>query len=113
MTLFLQLLLAVVITSLTILVSVLGFQIFQLLHEFKLSLKKLNAILSHTESLSDSAARPVAAVNNFFAEVKDLVRDTQDEIIDSTPDKVITSVAKSDKFPKRFFRRSGLPLRPS
>jgi hypothetical protein len=114
MGLFIQLLLAVVITSMTILVSVLGIQVFQILHEFRLTLKKFNKILENTETLSESAARPVVAVNNFFSEVKDLVKETQDEILDSTPDKlIVTTTTKQDKFHKRFFRRSGLPLRAS
>jgi hypothetical protein len=115
MGLFVQLLLAVVITSMTILVSVLGIQVFQILHEFRLTVRKFNKILDNTQTLSENAARPVMAVNSFFAEVKDLVKETEDEIIDDAPDKLIvnTATSKQDKFHKRFFRRSGLPLRAS
>lgn len=115
MNLFIQLLLTVVITSLTIMVSVLGIQVFQILHDFRLTLKKLNRILDNTETMSQTAVRPLVAVNSFFAQVKDLVKETQDEIIEDTPDKLIVASenSKQDKFHKRFFRRSGLPLRAS
>jgi hypothetical protein len=110
-------LLSVVILTLTFLVTFAGIQVFHILHEFRLSLKKLNKILDNTQTLSDSAARPVTAVNAFFSEVKQLVNQTQDEIIVSSSDRVIESVSQSptpqSKPHRTFFRRSGLPLRPS
>jgi len=112
MTTFIQLLLAIVISTLTFLVALAGVQVFHLLHELRLALKKFNRILDHTQALSETAARPITAVNDFYAEVKDLVNQTQDKIIDDTQDKVIpVHQAKSSR--QRFFRRSGLPLRPS
>ncbi|MBI2008777.1 hypothetical protein HYS82_03935, partial [Candidatus Amesbacteria bacterium] len=71
-------------------------------------LKKLNFILENTKTLSNRAAKPITAVNEFFTEVKDLVHHTQDEIIESTPDRVV-----SEHHPKHLFHRSGLPLHPS
>ncbi len=113
MTILVQLLLIAVISTLTILVSAAAFQVFQILHEFRLTLKKINRILDNTHTLSESAARPVTAVNEFFTEVKDLVSVTQDQIIDETPDTVITPPSSHIHPIRRFFRRSGLPLRPS
>lgn len=114
MTLAVQILLSAVIISLTVLVSVVGIQIFQILHELRLTLKKANRILDNAESLSESAAKPITAVNHFFSDVKSLVKDTEDEIIDSLPDKVIPPANEThNPFHKRFFHRSGLPLRPS
>lgn len=104
MTVFLQILLGTVIIVLTFLVAFAGFQVFHLLHELKLALKKINQILDHTHTLSASAAKPITAVNEFFTEVKDLVGHTEDEIINSLPDRV---------HKPRLFHRSGLPLRPS
>lgn len=115
MNLFIQLLLTVVITCLTIIISVIGIQVFQILHDFKITLKKLNHILDNTETISQTTVRPLVAVNSFFAQVKELVKETQDEIIEDVPDKLIVASEnpKQDKFHKRFFRRSGLPLRVS
>ncbi|OGD10231.1 hypothetical protein A2397_02555 [Candidatus Amesbacteria bacterium RIFOXYB1_FULL_44_23] len=113
MTLVIQLLLAVVITTLTFLISIAAIQVFHILHEFRLTLRKVNHILDNTQTLSDSVTRPVSAVNNFFSEVKTLINTTQDEIIDSTSDKVIQTPKLNDKSPHHFFRRSGLPLRSS
>ncbi len=112
-----QLLSAVVILTLTFLVAFAGIQVFHILHEVRLSIRKFNRILDHTQSLSETAARPITAVNSFFSEVKDLVSQTQDNLIESTPDRVITtpsihtSSAKSHSH--RFFRRSGATLKAS
>ncbi|TSC87652.1 MAG: hypothetical protein G01um101416_417 [Microgenomates group bacterium Gr01-1014_16] len=108
MTSFVQLLLVIVIATLTFLITFAAIQVFHILHEFRLVLKKLNFILENTRTLSDRAAKPISAVNEFFTEVKDLVHHTQDEIIDSTPDRVITEHRE-----KHLFHRSGLPLHPS
>lgn len=113
MTLLIQLLLVAIVTTLTILVSMAAFQVFQILHEFRETLKKVNRILDNTQTLSESTARPITAVNNFFTEVKGLVQETQEEIIESTPDKVITPSQTKTSLRQRFFRRAGLPLRPS
>lgn len=113
MTLFIQLLLIAIITTLTVLISAAAYHVFHILHEFRLTLKKLNRILDNTQTLSEASARPVTAVNNFFTEVKGLVAETQDEIIEQTPDKVITPPQSKSVRLHRFFRRSGLPLRPS
>jgi len=114
MTTFIQLLLAVIITSLAFLLSVIGIQVFHLMHDFRESVKKFNRILDNTRVLSETAARPVTAVNQFFTEVKDLVNVTEDQIIEQTPDKLITPPhSKEHKNLQHFFHRSGLPLRPS
>jgi hypothetical protein len=109
-----QILLGIIIVSTAVLVAALGIQVFQIFYEIRLVVKKINRILDDTRSLSETAVKPIAAVNNFFSEVTDLVKETQDEIISQTPDKVITPSSGSRlRFPKRFFHRSGLPLRPS
>lgn len=113
MTIFIQLLLAAIITALAFLMTLVGIQVFHILHEFRLTLKKVNKILDHTHTLSDAASRPVTAVDQFFTDVKDLVNETQDDIIDNTPDTVLRPPHQKEKFHQRFFHRSGLPLRPS
>lgn len=104
-----QFLLALVIVTLTFLVVLVGVQFFRVLHELKQALVKLNRIMDHTQQLSDSAVKPLAAVNQFFSEVKDLVGQTQDEIISQTPDRV---VASSKSLKRRLFHRAGQFLRP-
>lgn len=113
MPIFLQILLGATILLSTFLVTFAAIQVFHILSEFRQALKKLNRILENTQTLSDSAAKPIAAVNNFYSEVKTLVNDTQDRIIESTPDRVISPTSHSSQTPKRFFRRAGQFLRPS
>jgi hypothetical protein len=115
---FVQLLLAVVISTLTFLVTFAAIQVFQILYEFRQSLKKLNQILDNTQTLSEGAAKPISAVNEFFSEVKDLVDDTQEELIADTPDRVVPQKERRPRLQlkeagRRFFHRSGAPLRPS
>lgn len=121
MSTFVQLLLVIVISTLTFLITFAAIQVFQILFEFKQTLKKINEVLNHTQTLSASAAKPITAVNDFFSEVKGLVDETQEEIISATPDRVITPKEEVQTHPvthikdmsRRFFRRSGLPLRSS
>lgn len=115
MSILIQILLAAVILTTTTLVAIAGIQVFHILREFRLALQKLNHIMDNTQSLSAASAKPITAVNEFFTEVKSLVNETQDEIIDSTPDRVVTpphSLPVRAK-PHRFFHRSGAALRPS
>lgn len=112
MPIFTQILLSIVILTVTFLVAVAGFQVLHLLHDFRQVLQKLNHILSNTQTLSDASAKPVIAVNEFFTGVKTLVDQTQDEIIDATPDRIITPHHSVSKKPHLFYR-SGSPLRPS
>ncbi len=99
MTSLAQFLLVIVITTLTILVAVVAVQVWQILYEVRQGIKKFNRILDNTHTLAEASAKPIAAVNQFFSEVKDLVNQTEEEIIDEPK--------------KHFFHRSGLPLRPS
>ena len=108
MTNFVQLLLVIVIATLTFLITFAAIQVFHILHEFRLAMKRINRILDNTQTLSNTAAKPITAVNEFFTEVKDLVHHTQDEIIESTPDRIL-----SEHREKHLFHRSGLPLHPS
>ena len=115
MAVFLQILLSVVILSLTVMVTVAGIQVFHILHEIRQALKKVNSILQNTDTLSTYSAKPVSAVNEFFSEIKTLVTKTEDQIIESTPDRVLQPSTSPQKqsLKSRFFRRSGAPLRAS
>lgn len=105
---FVQLILVIVIATLTFLITFAAIQVFHILHEFRLAMKRINRILDNTQTLSNTAAKPISAVNEFFSEVKNLVHHTQDEIVESTPDRVI-----SEPRPHHFFHRSAPPLHPS
>lgn len=105
---FVQLILVIVIATLTFLITFAAIQVFHILHEFRLAMKRINRILDNTQTLSNTAAKPITAVNEFFTEVKDLVYHTQNEIIESTPDRVL-----SEPRSKHVFHRSGLPLHAS
>lgn len=121
MTSLTQFLLVTVITTLTILVAVVAVQVWQILYEVRQAMKKINKVLDNTQTVSDITAKPIASVNQFFSEVKQLVNQTQDEIIEATPDRVISTVQPQvileeeidDGPKKRFFHRSGFPLRAS
>lgn len=113
-----QFLLVIVITTLTILVAVVAVQVWQILYEVRQGIKKFNKILDNTHTLAQASAKPITAVNHFFSEVKTLINQTQDEIIEATPDRVVTSAeskpeSAAEEIKKRFFHRSGFPLRPS
>ena len=70
MAVFIQVLLSVVILSLTVLLTAAGIQVFLILHEARQALKRINSILQNTDTLSSASAKPITAVNEFFAEVK-------------------------------------------
>lgn len=118
MTNLVQFLLIVVISTLTFLIAFVAVQVFQVLHEARIALKKFNALLENTHTLSESAVKPIVAMNQFFSEVKGMVSTTENQIIGDTPDRVMTTVKSSHESvsttdnSKRFFRRAGAMLRP-
>lgn len=108
---FAQLVLVIVVATLTFLVTFAAIQVFHILHEFRLALQKFNRILDHTQTIANTTAKPLTAVNEFFTDVKDLVNQTEDDLIAQTEDKIITP--RHEKTSRRFFHRSGVPLHPS
>ena len=115
MAVFIQVLLSVVILSLTVLLTAAGIQVFLILHEARQALKRINSILQNTDTLSSASAKPITAVNEFFSDVKTLVAKTEDEIIEATPDRVVQPSTRHSPSSLRshFFRRAGLPMRSS
>jgi hypothetical protein len=109
MAIFIQLLLAVVITTLTLLIGIIAVQLFQILHEFRQTVRKINRILDNTQVMTETVARPISAVNNFFGQVRDMVNRTEEQIIEQTPDRVLPG--GKPRFFRRLFHRAGLPLR--
>lgn len=107
-----QFLLIVVISTLTFLITVVTIQVFKLIQEARYAIRKLSQILENTQTVSDASARPIAAVNQFFAEVKDMVDTTENKIVGETPDRIIKTQPLVTS--KRFFHRAGAMLhRPS
>lgn len=59
-----QVLLIVVITTLTILLTIIGVQVFFILREFKRTIEKINKMLDDAGTISESVARPIASLAN-------------------------------------------------
>lgn len=95
MTGFLQLLLIVVVSTLTFLITFAAIQVFHILHEFRLTIRRLNHLLDRAQNL------PLPPV----AETKPPVTEVPEDRVIATP--------QHESLKRRFFRRSGLTLRPS
>jgi len=106
-----QLLLVVVISTLTFLITVVAIQVFKLLQDARVVLQRLTKLLDNTQTISESAARPIAALNQFFTEAKELVNTTETEMIAETPDRVMTSSNPKTSSTRHFFHRAGAMLR--
>lgn len=58
-----QALLVVIITVLTIILAVIGFQVFLILREFQGSIKKVNKMLDDMGVVSEAISRPIASLS--------------------------------------------------
>ena len=105
-----QFLLVVVAVTLTFLITFAAVQVFQILHEIRVSVRKFNQLLDNTHYLSESAAKPIAAMNDFFTEVKDMVSNAETQILEQSADRVIEAT-DTNPGPRRFFHRAGQALR--
>lgn len=65
-----QFLLVLVITTLTVLLVIIGLQVVNILREFRRSLEKINKILDDAGLISSSVAKPLADFSGFFEGVK-------------------------------------------
>ena len=59
-----QLLLIAVVTVLTVLLAIIGVQVFFILREIKESIKKFNKMLDDAGTISESVARPIASLSS-------------------------------------------------
>jgi hypothetical protein len=59
-----QILLIIVITTLTILLTIIGIQVFYILREFKRMIVKMNKILDDAGMISGAVARPIASLSD-------------------------------------------------
>jgi hypothetical protein len=58
-----QALLIVIITVLTIVLAIIGFQVFLILREFQGSIKKVNKMLDDMGVISEAVSRPIASLS--------------------------------------------------
>lgn len=68
-----QILLTMVITTLTILLVVIGIQVVKILQELRKSLEKVNKILDDATAISGSITKPIVGFSGFFDGFKDSV----------------------------------------
>lgn len=59
-----QLLLVIVVTTLTILLTAVGIQVFFILKEVRRSVEKMNKILDDTGTISESVAKPISSLSS-------------------------------------------------
>ncbi len=65
-----QLLLVVVVTSLTTLMIFVGIQVVYILREVRESMEKVNKILDDAGLISESVAKPIAGVSGFLTGIQ-------------------------------------------
>lgn len=65
-----QFLLIIVIASLTIMVLIIGFQVYKILKELQMTILKVNKILDDTGQMTESVAKPMAAASGFLMGLK-------------------------------------------
>lgn len=65
-----QILLIVVISILTVLLTFIGVEIYQILKEFRRGLKKFNGIIEDAHTVSSSVAEPVSEARELFHGLK-------------------------------------------
>ena len=69
-----QILLTVVISVLTVLLTIIGIAVYQILKEFKKSVEKINLILDDSHRVSSAVAQPVEDVSEILHGIKGGVR---------------------------------------
>ncbi len=119
-----QILLYSVVTILTVLLVVLGVQVFFILKEAKRTLDKINKILDDANLISESVARPIVGFSNFLEGVKsfgNLVNmvmnknggaDTQRDYSEEEPEEPLphSHIQVLQERGRRFFHKDGKPL---
>ncbi len=67
---FTQFLLAVVVISLTVMLLLVGFQVYKILKELQISITKMNKILDDTGVMTESVSKPMQAFSGFLLSLK-------------------------------------------
>ena len=68
-----QLLLIIVVTTLTILLTVVGIQVFFILKEVRRSVEKMNKILDDAGTISESVAKPISSLSSSIGSLSGIV----------------------------------------
>jgi hypothetical protein len=64
-----QLVLLVVIIALTLLLIILGTQVFLILRELRRTIRKANRVLDNTGSITESVSKPISSLSNLVGTV--------------------------------------------
>jgi len=67
-----QILIVIVVVALTLLLSVIGIQVFFILREVQRSIQKMNEILDDAGTVSESIAKPIASLGNSLGSLSGL-----------------------------------------
>lgn len=119
-----QILLYSVVTILTVLLVVLGVQVFFIIKEVKRTLDKINKILDDANLISGSVARPIVGFSNFLEGIKsfgNLVNivmnkregmDTQRDYSEGELEEPVhhSHIQALQERGRRFFHKDGKPL---
>ncbi|HEV2339608.1 MAG TPA: hypothetical protein VGT05_02445 [Patescibacteria group bacterium] len=65
-----QILLSVIIGALSILLIILGIQVFFILREIRKALTKTNKVLDYTESITESVSKPISQLSSLTTGLK-------------------------------------------
>lgn len=67
---FTQVLLTLVVGSLTVMLLLVGFQVYKILKELQISISKMNKILDDTGVMTESISKPMQAASNLLLGIK-------------------------------------------
>src|SRR3989339_1806451 len=134
-----QVILVVVITTLTILLTFIGIQVVYILKDLRETLQKVNKIVGQAESLTTAISKPITGISSLvegiqssmkIAELLGYVKKNAKNAMEELPEKINeiksdindaihkpeenaeqpkSSPAHSTSAVKRFFHRSGMP----
>lgn len=111
-----QILLVVTVLVLTTILSIVGFEVFLILKEFRQSVRKINKILDDAGLISESVAKPISGLSDLATGLRALaefVKKFLEEKKESSSAKA--SEGKQEELPsespaRRFFLRAGKRL---
>ncbi len=114
-----QILLAVVISVLTVLVTVISLAVYQILKELKQSIVKMNFILDDAHRMSSAVAQPVEDASEFIHGVKkgvnfikSISKFVKDDFLEEEKESKEGKIDPADSGKKlKFFQKNGKSLK--
>lgn len=67
-----QLLLGIVIVTLTVMLALIGYQVVNILRAFRFTIDKMNKVLDDTGVISESVSKPINALSTMLLGIKGL-----------------------------------------